>query len=106
MCWWRLWARGFATAERRSGIAIPSRGQPKDPQEALSPALHLVALHCSRIKHHTNGKNGNDNKPACFANKLQVRLTYPSDNQPINAQQAKPTCRQGHERITPLAEAS
>ena len=59
MCWWRLWAGSSATAERRSGIAIPSRGQPKDPQEALSPALHLVALHCRHINYDNNDNNSN-----------------------------------------------
>ncbi len=93
MCWWRLWAGGFATAERRGGIAVPSRGQTKDPQEALSPALHLVALHCRRISHNNNdGYNNNNHITAFLASSHQVHLMYQSDYQAISAEQAKPTC--------------
>ena len=67
MRWWRLWAGGSATTEGRGGIAIPSRGQPKDPQEALSPALHLVALHCRHISHDDDDNNSycHDDQFAC-----------------------------------------
>lgn len=82
MCWWRLWAGGSATAERRSGIAIPSRGQPKDPQEALSPALHLVALHCRHISHDNNDNNSNI-KPTFSANRHHVRMRHLAKTAPL-----------------------